>query len=507
MGSDHSRSALHVQTPAAQPTPCRLAGIAALWLLPTLYACWIVTLGSFDVLRPAPPHGLVFNSMLSHLLAGRFDVDPAAIGEEAFVHDGRFYAYFGIFGALLRLPLLLSGGLDRADITTLSMLTAASLGWISRLGALLTVCAQAPRTAASRSLCAIVILSAALGGESIQFLRPSIYQEVITWASALASGFVFLLVRLLLVPCPRRTWLLCGMAGLAGLTLLTRPTTALGLYAALGLLLCVDLLRAARAGWRTALRVLLSPSLLAPSAILLFFAVAAGAVNMGRWGNPFVFMDMHLYAKSHTVYLDRIPRLERYGEFNVSRIPFGIQYYFFPVWMWQSGDGRLLWQDHMLRLTEDVELPPGSLILSDPVTCLLAAVFAWRFIRNLAGTVPNLWLAAASLLGLAVPGLLILMFVAYTHRYRMEFYPLLDSAACFGLAVLLREPLRRLRLWGAVLGAAGVIGIIVAHAALFAYLLTPLGPVTDLDMSRGWIGLYRSVLDGRQVRLDHHVMP
>lgn len=484
----------------------RRLGIAALWLVPSLYAVYLLTLGSFGLLRPVPPMGLVFNSMLRHLLTGRFDVAPVAIGYEAFVRDGKSYAYFGIFGALLRAPLLLWGSLDRTDITTLSMLVAVSLGWMCRLGALLTVGAQAPRSATATALVFIAILAAAMGGESIQFLRPSIYQEVITWAGTLGSAFVLLLVRLLLVPGARRTWLFSGMAVLGGLTLLTRPSTALGLYAALGLLLLVEFARAAR-GWHAALRALTMPRLLVPALILLAFVAAAGVVNMGRWGNPLVFMDMHLYAKSHTVFLDRIPRLERYGEFNLARIPFGLQYYLAPIWILRGADGHLLWQRHMLRLMEGVELPPGSFLLSDPATCLLAGFFLWRLARGRAGRVLDAPATTVALAGLAVPAMLMLAFIYFAHRYRVEFYPFLDAASFFGLVLLLREMPGRQRRWAPWLAVAAAVGAVVAHAALFAYLLTPLGPATDLDMSRGWLGLYRSVLEGGSGFLAHHVMP
>ena len=41
----------------------------------------------------APVHdGMVFNSMLTHLLRGRFDVAPATIGFEGFARNGRIYS-------------------------------------------------------------------------------------------------------------------------------------------------------------------------------------------------------------------------------------------------------------------------------------------------------------------------------------------------------------------------------------------------------------------------------
>src|SRR3979411_966481 len=56
--------------------------IVLLALVPAAgYYAMVITLGfpSFFTLHP---HGLTFNSMLLHLLQGRFDVDPQTIGDE-----------------------------------------------------------------------------------------------------------------------------------------------------------------------------------------------------------------------------------------------------------------------------------------------------------------------------------------------------------------------------------------------------------------------------------------
>src|ERR1035441_8288016 len=70
-----------------------------------LYYGALITNGNFKLFWPTD-EGLTFNSMLEHLLHGRFDVDPEAIGNEGFLRDGRVYAYQGVFCALIRLPLL-----------------------------------------------------------------------------------------------------------------------------------------------------------------------------------------------------------------------------------------------------------------------------------------------------------------------------------------------------------------------------------------------------------------
>lgn len=78
--------------------PMLLLGIAVLH-----YA--FILGGAGDLFVPVR-YAMTFNSMALNLLEGRFDVDPATIGNEAFLRGGRSYAYFGIFPALLRLPLV-----------------------------------------------------------------------------------------------------------------------------------------------------------------------------------------------------------------------------------------------------------------------------------------------------------------------------------------------------------------------------------------------------------------
>jgi hypothetical protein len=488
-------------TGASQSRQMYLA-IGALWLIFAWYAVFWLTLGSFDLLKGEPEYGLVFNNMLEHLLAGRFDIDPAVIGPEAFIRDHHTYAYFGIFCALLRAPLLLFGALRSTDVSVLSMAVAVSLQWLFRLIGLTIVYRSTPRWALSRTLFVIVVLSIMLGGESIQFLKPTVYQEVVTWATTLECGFIVLLLRLLLVPGAHRVPLFCGMALIAGLALMTRATAGLGLYLALGFMFCVEIFRNAR-DRQDLLRFLLSPQLLGPAAILLLFAVLVGFVNFERWGNPLATADFMLYAKNHTVFLDHIPRLRRYGEFSFARVPYGLLYYFAPLGVYPGTGGALL------RMMDGIDLPPGSLFLSDPATCLLAGFGLYRLARP-GKTMPLPFyrpFAVAALAALAVPALLVLAFLYFSFRYRGEFYPFLDFAACLGLALVMRLDAERLSGWRNALLVAGVVGAIVSHVSLFAYILTPVSPTNDLDMSHGVVGVYRAILAGRSPLLGYHLMP
>ena len=83
----------------------------------------------------------------------------------------------------------------------------------------------------------------------------------------------------------------------------------------------------------------LSSKILRPGIILLSFIAAVGWINYSRWGNPLTFANYQLY-NFNIYYPDRLVRLKEFGLFNLKRIPFGIVYYFFPVWALHGPDGH-----------------------------------------------------------------------------------------------------------------------------------------------------------------------
>src|SRR5580704_14149768 len=103
-----------------------VAGRVMLWLAPAaFYYAFLLTAGVSGLLSPAS-HGLTFNSMLLHLLQGRFDVDPATIGDEGYLRNGAVYAYFGIFPAFLRAAFLWLPNFPQIDFTRLACLMAVA---------------------------------------------------------------------------------------------------------------------------------------------------------------------------------------------------------------------------------------------------------------------------------------------------------------------------------------------------------------------------------------------
>ncbi len=442
-----------------------------------------------DKLDVTPARGLVFNEMLVRLLHGHFDLNPATIGDEAILSHGRTYAYFGVFCALLRLPLVLIGQTG-LDITKSSILLASAISLAARLAAVDLALGQAKGV--TRPLRLVVLAGVAFGGESLQYLRPSMYQEVCTWGSALAAVFVWLLARRLWDRQSGPQRLYPAMAMMAGSALLCRVSFGLGLYGALGLVLLVE-------AWR-ARRRLIALKLLAPAAMILtLFAGAAMGINAARWDAPLTFVPFSQQLALVRYGDDRLQRLERTGMLDPQRIPFALQYYFAPVWMLQDGRGRLLFQKTQLDLFDCVELPPSSLLLSDPVICLLAALGLAALARRRFDpqAAP---LAGAALAGLACPLAVILSAISLSFRYRLDFYPALDFAAVLGAASLRLNPMRPPIPRFVALGAAGAA---VAVAGLWANYNSPQGSALDLDLRCGWTTPIRDVAAGRDPHIGH----
>lgn len=407
--------------------------------------------------------GQTFNSMAEHVVAGRFDVNPDAIVGEAFLVGDRTVSYFGIFCALLRLPLLPFPALAGLDVTGLSCLIAVCLGAWFQLRAVQTMRDACPPGGRTDWLTTALVVCILLGGQQIQFLRPSIFQEIVCWGNALAMGFVFLGVRGLLHGFDVR--LLSGMAGFAGLALLDRVTFGIGLFAALGGVL---LPRPRLVFW--------------PALILGVFVAATATVNYGRWGNPLVFADFTKYALDQDQTPDRLVRLAEYGAFNWRRLGLGVSYYFLPIWTVIRADGHMLFAAARERLVDVMELPPGSFLVSDPLLLGLAVVGVRRLGASLSG--------AALLAGLAVPPVLMLTAISMAYRYREEFYPFLITACLLGFRQLCLRATGFGRKTRVAIVAAVVVSVFVSHGMAAIYAVSPWGVAEQYIEPDGWIGTY-----------------
>lgn len=464
---------------------CAEPDVRLLLMLLTFMLFWYGALLRLSRPLSDPRLDLTFNSMLDHLLHLQFDVDPGIVGNEGFLRNGHTYAYWGIWCALLRLPLWAFHRMD-TDMTAWSCLAAVCLAAMAKVRTLLLLRRHGARDQPAKHAVEMMLAYVVLGGSEIGYLRASIFQEVVFWAVAFAALFVYFAIKGLV---NRRFDLstLNWMALCAGLALLTRVSTGLGLLLAFGLLLLVlawqsrtGVAKERRMPIRRWVRELFNQYMFVPLGILTVLIVATGVVNYFRWGSPLIFanFNLHLYSR---IYIDRVPRLAKYGLFNIRRIPFGLMYYFFPAWAVKTTNGDFLFERAQTRLFEDVELPPSSFLLTDllPLCFIMFLIVAlWK---NRSGTSARFAQWTGIAMGLLTPCILMLTAISMTYRYRMEFYPEIDFLAFSGLYVILvddklRGIYARRRVW---IETVLIVSVVASFAALYFYLAAPFGPAQD----------------------------
>jgi hypothetical protein len=450
---------------------------------------------------------LTFNSMADHLIHGTFDVDPAKVGTEGFFRDGHMYAYWGIFFALIRLPLALFRGGLSIDVTSLSIFVAVCIAAFFKFRTLGLLFSRSPASEAIKLFYWALALSILFSGPQVEFLRRSIFQEVCCWAGALAASFVFFAIRGIVTE-RFSAFALSAMAFIAGLALNARVSIGVGLYAALGLLMVAtqfldasELKMSNKQGvdrLRGIARIFLSHQFLLPLLVLAVFALFAGFVNYERWRDPLIFADynLHLY-NSRTP--DRLLRMHTYGLFNIARVPFGIVYYFIPIWIFHGADGHLFFEGVQSKLFDEVELPPSSFFLTDPwlVMLLVYAIWAFLFVRIIVQKnigVHRLQILAIGT-GLVVPCALILAAISMCYRYRIDFYPFIEFGAFLGVLLLVRSssmPTPSLLMRASTI-IVTLLGILGSHAMLLLYDASPYGSATK-PLSNGIVALYANVI-------------
>lgn len=419
---------------------------------------------------------LTFNSMLAHLLRGRFDVDPQIVGFEGFVRNGRTYAYWGVWCALLRLPLWIARRMD-VDITLWSCLAAICVAGMAKVRAVLML-RRHGRQSATAAWAIGLMLAFVLLGRCEAYVAVSVYLEVVLWAYAFASLFVYLALKGMV---NRRFDLgtLSWMALFAGLALLTRVSTGIGLLLALVLLLAVMAVQAGSGEegqrWLRIRGVLVQPRMLVPLAILAALVAVTGAVNYFRWGNPATFANYNLYLslKGDNLGGGWLP-MRQFGLFSVRRIPFGLIYYFLPIWVWHGRNGHLVFQDTLTRMYWVAEGPASSLFVTDllPIGFIVLLGIAWRRWRAGGFRPAGQW-AAALAAGLLAPCILMLMAIYLAYRYRVDFFPEIDFLAFLGLYGTvthagMRATFARFRRWMSAALAVSLAGnfclLLVPHA-------------------------------------------
>lgn len=228
---------------------------------------------------------------------------------------------------------------------------------------------------------AIMMAATVLSGPQLYILSSaSIYHEPILWSATMATTFNLVLVRTAFGGGALGARDLVWLAILAGLAINTRASIGVALYQGATLLVAWAARKRHAGGTSTTIRGLASdPSIVVRFAVLMLFAIAVGAINFARWGNPFIFIDFRYYywGLRHANFLDI---LQNYGEINLGRMWIGGLYY-------ATGISYLLKGVHPFAEFLDsrfaaIEAPPFSPFLTNPITIFLAGTgiyhLCWR---------------------------------------------------------------------------------------------------------------------------------
>ena len=429
----------------------------AIGALSLLIFGWFLTLGRPDLVQYRG-FGEVFDLQARAFMDGRLALSDNSLGFEGFVVGGKTYAYFGIFPALLRIPVFLLT--DRFDgrLSGLSMLIAYAIAlWsavqiVRRVRNLLRPGAPWTRAGfvASGLLLAVVGL-----GSNLMFLASGawVYHEASLWGAAgvLAS---FAATLRFLDTGRLRSVVAAGVWAAVAWT--SRGSVGLAPSAVLGLLGLAHL-----SGHRW-LSTVAPPPIAAgrlwrrnlPMAAALLVASVAGAlvfgsVNAAKFGSP-TALPMDKQVASFNPWPERAKALEVYdGSLFSPRLIPSVVYQSLrpdllrPTGVWPfvefSGERPPVWGD----LVFDTVEPSAGLTVTSPLLLVLGAVGAVSALRRrppVGETGENGRGQAAVLRPFLLGGLagayapLTIAFIA--QRYLTDALPLLVVASAGGVAVM-----------------------------------------------------------------------
>jgi hypothetical protein len=340
-----------------------------------------------------------------------------------------------------------------------------------------------------------MVAATVLSGPQLYILGSAwVYHEPILWAAVLAAAFNLIVIRTALSGDDLRTSELASLAAFAGLAINTRAPIGVALY--LGTVLLIAWTAWSRHApeqrqWRCPAsgRVLVravsalarDPRTPPPVFVLGLAAVAAGIVNFGRWGNPFVFGANHTYWIQH--HPNVIVAVRDYGAFNLDRIGIGVLYY-------ATGIPYLLKSAPpfagFLRCCV-IEAPPLTPLLTNPLTVLLAGVGLYRLWWRSDLPPRSLAMLRIALIGHASAVVLVLAFFTFTLRYRFDFAPFMTLAAFVGYRSLSITAAGFSRTWRRriLVAAVGlcVMGVLGSHYILLVHKVWSIGVPMEVRLA------------------------
>jgi hypothetical protein len=369
-------------------------------------------------------------------LNGHVDVPREAIGFEAFIVNGRYYGYFGIGPALLRIPLLLifehmDGLWSRA-----MMMLACTLSLICVYRLLLALRANnAPPARWQRLLDSLFVICAGIGSTNVFLVARSFtFHEAIMWGSTFALLFTCALVNYFR---SGNTLSLVAAGAFTFMSFHCRATVGAGTLLAL----CVVAVVLAWRGFAknevaratlgfTPVAKPMQHALIAVTAIVLTLGTYF-ALNYAKFGTlsalPLQYYNLYVQAPTRM-------QVTSATQIHIENLPTGIATYcgwrgarfdrHFP-WIYLSREPTLVGSP-AIDVVEGFSTFPVSM----PALTVLAFIGCVPLLRGASEAIRRFRLPAITLL---LGGGISLMTVGITERYLHDLYPALMIFAAIGI--------------------------------------------------------------------------
>lgn len=415
-----------------------VGGVAALAVLAVTISQGHLTLLARE------PFGNFFDAQARSLLHGDWNVPASEMFIEGFRRNGKIYQYFGVWPALLRMPVLaVSDGLY-GRLAQLSMLLGAAVA-LTGLSLLHWRVRQVLRPAAACGRLEAVIVAATTFcfgcGTAFVFLtsRAWTYHEAIVWGVAWSLLGFERLVAYATEPSGRR---LATVSVLTALAFASRASLGLGLAVGLGVLLLVRVVAVARG--RTARPAAAWTELGALTVAIVLPVALYAAVNFARFGTPFSVPWTDQLLVTVNPHARQVLAENGGTYFGLKFAPTTLVQYLRPDALAPNALFPWLTFPHFRTpVIGDVRFytldPASSIPASMPAATLLAVLGVVALVR------PRTLLGAPAralriaLVG-AVVGCVPVLAIAYVaQRYLADFLPALALAALVGLQILLRR--------------------------------------------------------------------
>jgi hypothetical protein len=425
--------------------------------------------------------GSIDDKQARALFAGHWDLPLKDLAIEAFKIHGHYETYFGVWPAVLRMPVLAVTHRFDGRMTGPSMLLALVVALWAAAGIhwqLRTLLGDpdpngGPAPLGRGEWWATAAFQAALGaGSIVAFLasRPLVYHEMEMWGIAGGLASAYCLLRYVRAPSLRRAGA-CSFA--ATITLLSRPSVGFGVLASFGLVWLVAIFRR-----HDSMRLVFGFAGAALVPLVLY-----GAMNVARFGSPFALPLQKQVFTSYDAQRQAALAANGGSLFGAKFVPTTLLQYARPDAV-RFGRGfpfvnfpheRAHVVGHVVFDTLDRS---SSLPASMPGFCALALIGAFALLR---GSRPGYRRARGLLWPIVLGGVLgtgFVVTIAYiANRYLADFMPPLVVLAIVGLRWVIdaRGPTRRRYLQGGV----------VALFLLGAWISIGLGLVYQRNLKPG----------------------